>query len=254
MARVNFENREGIGLLTLNSPETLNALSSDFLGEIRQALEGLPELDGLIITGQGKSFIAGANLKEMQALDPEAALLFSQRGHAVFALLENLPCPVIAMVNGFALGGGCEFMLTCDLRIASVRAKFGQPEVGLGIIPGFGGTQRLIQAVGAARAKELIFTGRIINAEEALAMGLVNQIVQPEDLETAAFELARAIQKNSAAAVSQAKRAMAIGLTEGIGAGLAAEPEVFADCFRHPDQLEGLTAFIEKRKPEFGVK
>lgn len=138
MTRVHFENRSGIGLLTLDSPETPNSLSSDFLGEIRQAVESLPALDVLIITGVGKSFVAGANIKEMEALNPQEAKEFSRRGHEVFTAIENLPCPVIAMVNGFALGGGCELMLACDLRVASSRAKFGQPEVGLGIIPGFG--------------------------------------------------------------------------------------------------------------------
>ncbi|KAF5059246.1 Crotonyl-CoA hydratase [anaerobic digester metagenome] len=254
MTRVHFENRSGIGLLTLDSPETLNSLSSDFLGEIRQAVESLPALDVLIITGVGKSFVAGANIKEMEALNPGEAKEFSRRGHEVFTAIENLPCPVIAMVNGFALGGGCELMLACDLRVASSRAKFGQPEVGLGIIPGFGGTQRLTLAVGPAKAKELIYTGRIIKAEEALTLGLISQIAEPEELEAAALTLAQEIQKNSAAAVGQAKRAMAQGLAEGFEAGLAAEVERFAECFEHGDQKEGMTAFLEKRKPAFGGK
>lgn len=252
MTKVRFENREGIGLLTLNSPETLNALSSDFLDEIRQMVDSLPALDVLIITGVGKGFVAGANIREMQALNPKEAQVFARRGHEVFSAIENLPCPVIAMVNGFALGGGCELMLACDLRVASARAKFGQPEVGLGIIPGFGGTQRLTLAVGAAKAKELIYTGRVIKADEAYTMGLVNQVAEPEDLEETTFSLAREIQKNSAFAVSQAKKAIAKGLVDGLKAGLTAEIELFATCFDQGEQKEGMTAFLEKRKPTFG--
>lgn len=252
MAKVNFEDRAGIGLLTLNSPETLNALSSDFLEEIRQAVAELPDLDVLIITGVGKGFVAGANIKEMEGLNAKEADVFARRGHDVFKTIENLPYPVIAMVNGFALGGGCELMLSCDLRVASAKAKFGQPEVGLGILPGFGGTQRLMMAIGPAKAKELIYTGRVIRADEALALGLVNQVVEAEELETATFALAQEIQKSSAKAVSQAKKAMAKGLTNGFEAGLEAEIDLFAECFDHGDQKEGMQAFLEKRKPIFG--
>ena len=252
MAKVNFEDRAGIGLLTLNSPETLNALSSDFLEEIRQAVAELPDLDVLIITGVGKGFVAGANIKEMEGLNAKEADVFARRGHDVFKTIENLPYPVIAMVNGFALGGGCELMLSCDLRVASAKAKFGQPEVGLGILPGFGGTQRLMMAIGPAKAKELIYTGRVIRADEAFSLGLVNQVGEPEELETATFALAQEIQKNSAKAVSQAKKAMAKGLTNGFEAGLEAEIDLFAECFDHGDQKEGMQAFLEKRKPIFG--
>lgn len=251
-SQVTFENREGIGLLTLNSPETLNSLTSELLEELKGAVAALPSLDVLILTGSGKAFVAGASIKEMRGLSPEEARAFSRRGHELFAAIEALPYPVIAMINGIALGGGCELLLACDLRVASSRAKFGQPEVGLGIIPGFGGTQRLAWAVGSAKAKELIFTGRIISADEALTMGLVGQVTEPEALEDVTFGLAREIQKNSAMAVRQAKRAMSGEYAGRHAAGLRAEQDFFSDCFLNDDPREGMTAFLEKRKPKFG--
>lgn len=240
-----------MGLLTLNSPESLNALSSDFLDEILAAIKDLPALKVLIITGVGKGFVAGANIKEMSELTPDEAVLFSQKGQAVFQAIEDLPYPVIAAVNGFALGGGCELALACDFIIASEKAKFGQPEVGLGIIPGFGGTQRLARAVGLPRAKQLIYTGEIIRAEEALAMGLVNQLVAPEDLIGRAKEVAAKIMKNSCHAVSQAKAAM---MSQAGQAGYADEANRFGKSFAHPDQKEGMKAFLEKRTAKFGGK
>lgn len=252
MSRVLFENRQGIGLLTLNHPEVLNALSSELLEEIRHTVVNLPELDVLIITGTGKSFVAGASIREMTGLKPAEAAAFSLQGHEIFTMIENLPCPVIAMVNGFALGGGLELMLACDLKVASTRAKFGQPEVGLGIIPGYGGTQRLALAISPGKARELIYTGRMIGAEEALSIGLVNELAEPEELEAAALAMAHMIQKNSSFAVRQAKLALAAGRENGFAAGLAKETELFSECFAHSDQKEGMTAFLDKRKPEFG--
>lgn len=251
MSGIQFEVNNGIGTLTLDVPQTRSALSSALLDELSRCLDGLPPLDVLIITGSGKSFVAGADLREMLPMDGAQALAYIRGGHAVFSAIEELACPVIAVINGYALGGGCELALACDLRIASNQARIGLPEVGLGIIPGFGGTQRLAAAIGPARAREMIFTGRILNAEEALAMGLVSQVTEPEALMTAAMALAEAISRNSPFAVRQAKRALRTGEAAGRAEGLRAEPELIAACFEAGDQKEGMTAFLEKRKPQW---
>lgn len=245
---------EAVGLLKISVPQSLNALNSAVLKEMSDFLEGIGnlKLKVLLITGDGeKSFVAGADIAEMQRMNEAEALEFARLGAAVFKRIEDLPLPVIAVVNGFALGGGCELAMACDLRIASERARFGQPEVGLGIIPGFSGTHRLTKIVGPAFAKELIFTGKSILAPEALRIGLVNAVFPPEQLMDEALALARRICSNSAMAVSAAKHCINENFNLTVEEALALENRCFASCFAHPDQKEGMTAFLEKRKPLF---
>lgn len=243
-----------IGLLTINSPATLNALNSVVLRELgewvdKEAKDKL--LKAIVITGEGKAFVAGADIKEMLPLDPAGAMEFGVLGASVFRKIELLPIPVIAAVNGFALGGGCELALCCDLRIASEKAKMGQPEVGLGITPGFSGTIRLPRVVGVAKAKELIYTGKVIKADEALAIGLVNEVVAPEELMDKAMDLARSIAANSGSAVALSKEAIDRGLQMDIDSAIKVENDLFALCFAHEDQKEGMNAFVEKRQAAF---
>lgn len=245
--------REGIVTLTISSPATLNALNSAILGELEHFIG---ELDTtrtrvLVITGEGKSFVAGADISEMASLGEAEGLEFGQFGSRVFKKIEDLEIPVIAAVNGFALGGGCELAMACDIRIASAKASFGQPEVNLGIIPGFSGTFRLAKIAGAAYAKELIYTGRRISAEEAARIGLVNKVVAPEELMDAAYALAEEILKSAPIAVKYAK--MCINGNFGMNAdgAIALENGYFAKCFATEDQKEGMAAFLGKRKPEF---
>ena len=240
-----------IGVITLQREQVLNALNLQLLQELNLVLDHLIELKCLIITGSGKAFAAGADIAEMQNLSASEAAKLANFGAKVFSKIENLPFPVIAMVNGFALGGGCELALACDLRIASEQAKFGQPEVGLGIIPGFGGTQRLSRLVGLARAKELIFTGKMISAPEAEKLGLINKMTASEDLWSVTAELATQICKNSAAAVSAAKQAIDIGMQTDLNSGLQMEANLFGICFSTADQKEGMSAFLAKRKARF---
>lgn len=245
---------EAVGLLKISVPKSLNALNSGVLKEFSAFLDevGGMRLKVLLITGDGeKSFVAGADIAEMQQMSEAEALDFARLGAAVFKRIEDLPIPVIAVVNGFALGGGCELAMACDLRIASERARFGQPEVGLGIIPGFSGTHRLTKIVGSAFAKELIFTGKSILAPEALRIGLVNAVFPPEQLMEEALALAGKIKSNSAMAVSQAKHCINQNFDLTVEEALALENQCFASCFAHPDQKEGMTAFLEKRKPLF---
>ena len=248
-----IKTNDRITILTLDRPEAMNALSSDVLCELKHTIEEIrkdcPRV--LIITGSGKAFVAGADIAQMQHMTAMEGKAFGQLGSEVFRQIEELPFPVIAAVNGFALGGGCELVLACDLRVASDKAKFGQPEVGLGITPGFSGTQRLPRLVGMAIAKELIYTGRIINAEEALRIGLVNRVTTAESLDTEVMELAREIAARSATAVSASKEAINRGTQMHITEGIALEQNLFGLCFAAKDQKEGMTAFLEKRKPSF---
>lgn len=250
-----FEKRDGIGTVTINRPKVLNALSKQAMTDLKNVLEAIAEdaeVSVVIITGSGeKSFVAGADISEMKdmtALEGRAWARFSQQ---VFNSIENLPQPVIAAVNGFALGGGCELAMACDIRLASRTASFGQPEVLLGVVPAFAGTQRLPRLVGKGRAKELLFTGNRIDAEEAWRIGLVNRIVEPDELMEAAREMAGTIISRGPVAVRLCKCAVNEGLDVDIESGQAYESEVFAVCFATDDQKEGMGAFLEKRKAAF---
>ena len=250
--RVSVEER--IALVTISRPKVLNALSPAVLRELDIVLDEIgasERVDVMVITGEGKAFVAGADIGEMRELGPEGARTFSAIGSAVLRRLELIEIPVIAAVNGFALGGGCELALACDIRIASSEAKFGQPETTLGITPGFSGTQRLPRIVGVSKAKELIFTGRTIDAMEALRIGLVSKIVAPEELLSFCMELARTIAGNAPRAVAHCKAAINRGLDAGAEGGMALERELFALCFATADQREGMDAFIEKRRPVY---
>ncbi|MBI2342811.1 MAG: enoyl-CoA hydratase/isomerase family protein [Deltaproteobacteria bacterium] len=249
---------DGIGWITVNRPVQLNALNAEILHALRAAMESLganAEVRVVVLTGAGeKAFIAGADIRAMQAMDAEAARAFCRLGHACMSNIAALPKPVIAMVNGFALGGGLETALACDWIVAVEHAQFGLPEVTLGLFPGFGGTQRLRHAVGKARAMELIFTGRRLTAREAHAWGLVNTVVPAAELRNTVLDVARAIMANSPAAIRLAKRALLQGLNMGLSDGLHYEEEQFPKCFERDDCVEGLTAFVEKRRPVFTGK
>lgn len=243
-----------IGVLTLNSPETLNALDSITLHELQAWVDGPAQdkiLRAIVITGEGKAFVAGADIREMLSLDVEGAMGFGELGSKIFRKIEKLPVPVLAAINGFALGGGCELALCCDIRIASKRAKLGQPEVGLGITPGFSGSLRLPRIVGVAKAKELIYTGKVIGADEALSIGLVNQLVEGDELMEKTMEMARQIAGNSSSAVSKSKAAIERGLDMDIDKAILVENDLFALCFAHEDQREGMQAFVDKKKPAY---
>ena len=205
----------------------------------------------LVITGEGKAFVAGADISEMAHLSEPEGLAFGQRGSAVFKKIEDLPFPVVAAVNGFALGGGCELAMACDIRIASAKARFGQPEVGLGIIPGFSGTYRLPKLVGQGIAKELIYTGKMIGADEALRIGLVNSVVQPEELAGAVDALVTSILKNAPIAVSYAKACINENYDLDVDESIALENQYFSKCFATDDQKEGMDAFLNKRPAVF---
>ena len=254
METVRFEQKGNIAFITIDRPEALNALNSTVISELEEVV-GKIEDDGniqaLIITGEGRSFVAGADIGEQQPLDRNGGLAWGQRGSALFRRIEKLTIPTIAAVNGFALGGGCEIAMACDIILASEKAKFGQPEVGLGITPGFSGTQRLPRRVGAAKAKELIFSGKMITAEEAKRIGLVNGVYEPEELMDKAEEMALSFTKNAPIAVKNAKLCIDRGLDMSLDDGIALENELFAMCFATEDQKEGMTAFLEKRSPEF---
>ena len=249
-----YRREEGIGILSINRPKALNALNTNLLTELNRAIDMAckdNEVDVLVITGEGKAFIAGADISEMKSMMAEDARDFSKLGNALFRKIELMEKPVIAAVNGFALGGGCELAMGCDIRIAGEKAKFGQPEVSLGITPGFGGTQRLSRLVGIAKAKELIFTGRIIDAEVAEKIGLVNEVVPQEELMDRAMEMAKKISSASKTAIKYSKAAINRGFETDIETGLDMERDLFALCFATFDQKEGMEAFLQKRKPKF---
>lgn len=246
-----FEKNGPIGMLTINRPKALNALNSQTLKEIDAAIDYIAEdseILAVVITGAGeKAFVAGADISEMKDMNTMEGRKFGVLGNKVFRKLETLDVPVIAAINGFALGGGCELSMACDIRLASSKAKFGQPEAGLGITPGFGGTQRMARIVGLGMAKELIFSGKIINAEEALRIGLVNRVVEPEALLEEAKKLASTIASNAPIAVKLCKAAINRGMQCDMDTALMYEAEVFGECFSTEDQKEGMTAFVEKR-------
>ena len=254
---LHIEKTDNIVILTIDRAEALNALNTAVITELEQAVTELERdvsLGAVIITGAGRSFVAGADIGEQRPLDLEGGRRWGQRGSALLRRIEKLPVPTIAAVNGFALGGGCELAMACDIILASEKAKFGQPEVGLGITPGFSGTQRLSRRVGAARAKELIFSGRMIKAEEACAIGLVSEVFAPEALMEGALAMARSFTKNAPIAVRYAKACIDRGLQMDIDDGIAVENELFAMCFATEDQKEGMTAFMEKRSASFRNK
>lgn len=254
---VKSEYRNGYAILTINRPEALNALNKEVIADLEAAVsevEANGQISALIITGEGRSFVAGADIGEQSVLDLEGGRKWGQRGSTLMRRIEKLEIPTIAAVNGFALGGGCELALSCDIIIAGEKAKFGQPEVGLGITPGFSGTQRLPRRVGIGKAKELIFTGRMIGAAEALEIGLANKVVPQEDLMSEATAMAGAIAKNAPLAVKYSKAAIARGLEMDIDDGIAMENELFAMCFASEDQKEGMQAFLEKRPADFKNK
>jgi enoyl-CoA hydratase len=243
--------------LTIDRPDALNALSREVLAEIRSALEEAQSTDGVrcvVVTGAGKAFVAGADIAAMKDMSPDEAKAFSTEGHQTLDLVESLPCPVIAAVNGFALGGGLELALACDFIYASDKAKLGQPEVKLGVIPGFGGTQRLARRVGVAMARELVYTGAMIGAEEALRIGLVNRVFAPDALMNAAFDAAKTIAAMGPLAVTSAKRAILDGEDTRLESANRREVDLFAGCFASRDQKEGMDAFLSKRPAEFEGK
>ncbi|QAT39289.1 short-chain-enoyl-CoA hydratase [Clostridium sp. JN-9] len=244
-----------IAVVKINRPKALNALNTETLKELDiviTELEHDKNIFAVILTGEGeKAFVAGADITEMKDLSSIEGRNFGILGNKVFRRLENLDKPVIAAVNGFALGGGCELAMSCDIRIASTKAKFGQPEVGLGITPGFGGTQRLARLVGLGAAKELIYTAKVIKADEAYRIGLVNKVVEPEKLMDEAKELANTITAQAPIAVKLCKSAINRGIQCDIDTATAYESEVFGECFSTEDQKEGMTAFVEKREKSF---
>ncbi len=249
-----IEKDKGICTVKLNSPQTLNSLNVIMLDELEYAFDQISnddEVSVVVLTGEGKAFVAGADISYMSNLGPSEAKKFSEDGSRLFRKIETMNKVVIAAVNGFALGGGCELAMACDIRIASEKAKFGQPEVGLGIIPGFSGTQRLARLVGLGRAKELMFTGLHINADEAYRIGLVNKITDKDSLMEETYKMAEKIVSNSGVAVRYAKEAVNRGIETDIDTGIAYESNIFGLCFASEDQKEGMTAFLEKRKPEF---
>lgn len=246
---------DGVATLTFNRPNALNALNAILLEEFADALESIKNDETvrvLILTGAGeKAFVAGADITEIATLTPLGAKKFAQCGQEVISKLQGLAIPVIAAVNGYALGGGCEMALACDFIYASDKAVFGLPEISLGVIPGFGGTQRLPRLIGANRAKEMIFTGKHLTAAEAKEIGLVNKIFAPAELMPAATETAKLIATKGKASLCAAKQTVNQGLNADLATGLAIERDAFALCLASPDAKEGTGAFLEKRKPVF---
>ena len=248
---VTYEIRGKVAVITINRPEALNALNLDVLKDLEQAVaeaEKDQDVYVLIITGAGRAFVAGADISQMKDFTADEGRAFGEYGNKVFSKIESQTKPVIAAVNGFALGGGCELCMACDIRIAGEKAKFGQPEAGLGITPGFGGTQRLPRIVGLSKAKELIFTAQTIDAQEALRIGLVSQVVTTENLMIAALELAGKITQNAQIAVRQSKAAINRGMQCDIDTGLAYESQAFGLCYSTEDQKDAMNAFVNKAK------
>lgn len=264
MGFVLYEEKGAYGVITINRPEALNALNSQVLDDLEATFKAvdLTKVRALVLTGAGeKSFVAGADIGEMSTLSKKEGEAFGKKGNDVFRMIETFPIPVIAAVNGFALGGGCEISMSCDIRLCSENAMFGQPEVGLGITPGFGGTQRLARLVGAGMAKQLIYTAKNIKAPEAFRIGLVNQVVGPEideagnvvksaqeNLLAVAEKMASTIAANAPIAVRNCKKAINEGLQVDMDKALVIEEKLFGDCFETEDQKAGMGNFLEKDK------
>ena len=253
-----IEIKNKVAVITLNRPDKLNAINAQTMDELKNAFEEVTNNEDVfvvILTGSGeKAFVAGADIKELNMLDAISGKEFSEKGQEVFNIIENLNKPVIAAVNGFALGGGCEIALACHIRLASENAKFGQPEVNLGIIPGYGGTQRLTRLINSGRAMEYILTGSMINANEAYRIGIVNHVYPQNELMNKAFEMANKIISKSQYAVKQAIKAVNIVDEVSGKEGLNYEASLFGLCCGTEDFKEGTSAFLEKRKPEFKNK
>ncbi|MGL4788539.1 enoyl-CoA hydratase-related protein [Cetobacterium sp.] len=257
-----FENilvqfHEKICVVKINRPESLNALNEKTYKEISECfleLEKNSDVDVILLTGEGRSFVAGADISFMKDLTTKAAKEFGILGTNAFNAVENINKVVIGVINGFALGGGCELAMACDIRLASDKAKLGQPEVALGITPGSGGTQRLPRLVGVAKAKELIYTGSIIDAYEAEKIGLVNKVIEHDKLMDSAFEMAKKISSNAKLAVQYSKEAINKGIQVDEATSMFIESSLFGLCFSTADQKEGMAAFLEKRKPNFTNK
>ncbi len=251
MSFVNYETEGRIAIITINRPEALNALNEDVLKDLKAAFENVDqnEIRAIILTGAGeKSFVAGADIAAMSTMTKQQGEVFGKFGNDIFRMIETFPIPVIAAINGFALGGGNELAMSCDIRICSDNAMFGQPEVGLGITPGFGGTQRLARIIGVGKAKELVYGARNIKADEAYRLGLVNNVYPQAELLAAAKKLASIIAANAPIAVRNCKKAINDGLQVDMDKAIAIEEKLFGDCFETADQKEGMGAFLEKRK------
>ena len=254
---IRYEAKDLIATITINRPEAMNALNYDTLDELEKVFQAIKKdasVRSIIVTGEGKAFVAGADIAAMSEMTAAEGREMMIKGHAVMNLMESLEKPIIAAVNGFALGGGCELALACDFRIASERAKFGQPEVSLGIIPGFGGTQRLPRLVGKSRGKMLIMTGDMVSAKEALEIGLCDRVTSPEELIPEAEALANKIMKKAPLAIGAAKKVINIGYDLDMKAATALEIEGFTGPFASEDKREGMTAFLSKREPNFKGK
>lgn len=251
MALVEVTKQGNVGIVTMNRPEALNALSSAVFADLTAALDQVEQDDDVyvvIITGAGRAFVAGADIGEMANMNVEEGLAFSELGNSLLMRVDMFPKPTIAAVNGFALGGGCELSLACDIRIASEKAKFGQPEVGLGIIPGFGGTQRMARIIGTGAAMELIYTAETIDAQRAKEIGMVNHVVAPDELMDFALNLANKIAANAQVAIRTSKMAIRRGIDCDISTAVTYEALAFATCFGTEDQKDAMKAFVEKRK------
>ena len=257
MGFIDYEVEGAVGIITINRPKALNALNEEVLNDLEKTFDAvdLNTVRCLVLTGAGdKSFVAGADIGAMSTMSKAEGTAFGKKGNDIFLKIEKFPIPVIAAINGFALGGGCEISMSCDIRICSDNAVFGQPEVGLGITPGFGGTQRLARLVGAGMAKQLIYTARNIKADEAFRIGLVNAVYTQEELLPAAKKMAATIAGNAPIAGRACKKAINEGLQVSIDEGVAIEEDLFGSCFESYDQREGMANFLRKKDDPKKVK
>ena len=253
MSFVKSEQQGAVAVLTIDRPKALNALNPEVLADLKAAFEAIDQnaVRCVVLTGEGdKSFVAGADIGSMSTMTKAEGEAFGKLGNDIFLMIESFPLPVIAAVNGFALGGGCELAMSCDIRVCSDNAMFGQPEVGLGITPGFGGTQRLPRIVGLGMAKQLLYTARNIDAAEALRIGLVNAVVPQAELMDTAVKMANTIAKNAPIAVRACKQAVNEGMQVSIDKAVEIEEKLFGGCFETHDQVEGMACFLSREKPK----